>query len=87
MPYTSEFVEDTSGLPAQQVAAGPDEGALVEQITYLTSWPQSNNESTVHTEVNTPPEDTLEQQRGDLLQSLKYMVCGCVYVWCGCMYV
>ena len=24
-----------------QVASGPDTGALVEQITYLTSWPQT----------------------------------------------
>ncbi len=24
------------------VAAGPDAGSLVEQITYLTSWPQNN---------------------------------------------
>lgn len=73
VPYSSEFVEDTSGMPAQQVAAGPDEGALVEQITYLTSWPQSTTENTVHMEVTTSPDDVLDQQRGDLIQSLKYM--------------
>lgn len=30
-----------------QVAAGPDTGSLVEQITYLTSWPQTSQEQVV----------------------------------------
>ncbi|XP_064399722.1 uncharacterized protein LOC135346135 [Halichondria panicea] len=37
-------------IPAEdqsQVAAGPDAGSLVEQITYLTSWPQTSAEQVV----------------------------------------
>lgn len=82
-PYHSEFAEETSGTPAQQVAAGPDEGALVEQIAYLTSWPQST-ETTIHMDMAASPEEMMDQQRGDLIQSLKYMVCYelvCVYEW------
>ena len=30
-----------SGEDVTQVAPRPDAGALVEQITYLTSWPQT----------------------------------------------
>ena len=65
------------------MAAGPDEGALVEQIAYLTSWPQST-ETTIHMDMAASPEEMMDQQRGDLIQSLKYMVCYelvCVYEW------
>ncbi|KAL5502258.1 hypothetical protein EMCRGX_G009003 [Ephydatia muelleri] len=71
--YPSEFVEDSNGMPAQQVAAGPDEGALVEQITYLTSWPQSTESTSVVEASTSHEEEIIEQRRGDLIQSLKYM--------------
>lgn len=44
--HTHTAAEFSQSAPPQlevtQIAARPDTGSLVEQITYLTSWPQSN---------------------------------------------
>lgn len=48
--YTTGDHRDYPIIPAEdqsQVAAGPDAGSLVEQITYLTSWPQTTSEQVV----------------------------------------
>ncbi len=51
----------TVGEDQTQVAAGPDAESMVEQITYLTSWPpQPPSEPTSHTPSSAPTANTVE---------------------------
>ena len=60
-----EFPTIISAEDQTHVAAGPDAGSLVEQITYLTSWPQASSQPTTGTphvvaNSNQQPSNTVE---------------------------
>jgi hypothetical protein len=55
------------GEDVTQVAPRPDAGALVEQITYLTSWPQTTPPETANSvEVITQPAVPQNMERNEM---------------------